>query len=269
VLFPLAYAWATRTPYQSWDAVIPASGFELILGLTLWLVAGAVRQLQERNRQLERERELATRVALAQERARIARELHDVVAHSVSVMVVQAGAGRRLAAGQDGRAAEAMQSVESAGREALSELRRLLGLLTEDDGEPALAPQPGLAQLQVLVERVGSAGLPVEVRLEGSPRPLPPGLDLTAYRIIQEALTNVLRHAKGARTEVLVQFLESELRLEVRNADGQGAPRLDGSGRGLIGMKQRVAVYGGRLEAGGRPGGGFTVHASLPLLPGQ
>jgi signal transduction histidine kinase len=252
----------------AWFLQVPAGLAEVTIGVGLWLVGNTIRGLEERTRRLQREQELATRVAVADERARLARELHDVVAHSVSVMVVQAGAARRLLGRQPERAAEALLSVESNGREALAELRRMLGVLTDDGGSPALAPQPGLRQLDALVERVGAAGLPVQVRIEGSPRPLPPGLDLTAYRIVQEALTNALKYAKGAPTEVLLEFGEGELTLEVLNT-GEAVliPTSAGSGRGLLGMRERVSVYGGELEAGGRPEGGFAVRARLPLQP--
>jgi signal transduction histidine kinase len=241
----------------------------MTIGVGLWLVGHTIRGLEERAGRLEREQELATRVAVADERAHLARELHDVVAHSVSVMVVQAGAARRLLGRQPDRAGEALLAVESNGREALAELRRMLGVLTDEDGTgPALAPQPGLGQLDALVERVGAAGLPVEVRITGAPRPLSPGVDLTAYRIIQEALTNALKYAKGARTEVVVEFGDGELKLEVLNAGGVDLlPAGAGAGRGLLGMRERVSVYGGQLEAGGRPEGGFAVRASLPLQP--
>ena len=258
---------------QSYPTV-PAWALELVGGASVWLAGNTVRQRQaqaealaERARQLERERELATQLALADERARIARELHDVVAHSVSVMVVQTGAARTLLTKQPARATEALLAVEGAGREALGELRRLLGLLTDPAAEPNLAPQPGLGQLDRLVERVGQAGLPVDVRIAGTPRPLPPGLDLTAYRILQEALTNALKYASGAPTDVLVEFDDRELRLEVVDHGGQTAPGARGSGRGLLGMHERVAVYGGHLEAGRRPEGGFAVRARLPLQP--
>jgi signal transduction histidine kinase len=253
----------------TWYLQVPAALAEMTIGVGLWLVGHTIRGLEERAGRLEREQELATRVAVADERARLARELHDVVAHSVSVMVVQAGAARRLLGRQPDRAGEALLSVESNGREALAELRRMLGVLTEEDGTgPALAPQPGLGQLDALVERVGAAGLPVEVRIQGAPRPLSPGVDLTAYRIIQEALTNSLKYAKGARTEVVVEFGDGELKLEVLNAGGVVLlPAGAGAGRGLLGMRERVSVYGGQLEAGGRPEGGFAVRASLPLQP--
>ncbi|HLZ31541.1 MAG TPA: histidine kinase [Chloroflexota bacterium] len=289
-----------RVPYLIWLVIGAAAlGFEfpdsspsmpawallLVGGFGVWLAGSAVRDhqlrgdmLEERALRLERERELSTRVALADERQRIARELHDVVAHSVSVMVVQTGAARTLLARAPDQAAIALQSVERSGREALGELRNLLGLLTEADAEPALAPQPGLGQLDRLVERVGQAGLQIDLQIGGTPRELPPGLDLTAYRILQEALTNALKYAGGARTQVKVEFGEHELTLEVLDAgvplpNGNGQPATLGtsraaeSGRGLLGMQQRVAVYGGQLEAGRRPEGGFAVRARLPLQP--
>jgi signal transduction histidine kinase len=252
----------------TWFLQVPAALAEMTIGVGLWLVGNTIRGLEERAGRLEREQEFATRVAVADERARLARELHDVVAHSVSVMVVQAGAARRLLGRQPERAGEALLSVESNGREALTELRRMLGVLTEDGSAPELAPQPGLGQLDALVERVGAAGLPVEVRIQGSPRALPPGLDLTAYRIVQEALTNALKYAKGARTEVVVEFGDGELKLEVLNAGAVAPlPSGAGAGRGLTGMRERVSVYGGELETGGRPEGGFAVRARLPLQP--
>jgi signal transduction histidine kinase len=276
VLFP----FSTAPPVPSWL-------LELIVGVGLWSAGNGVRErqahaevLEERARQLERERELATRVALSEERGRIARELHDVVAHSVSVMLVQAGAARTQLGRQPERAAGALREVETSGREALAELRRMLGLLTEVEATAELAPQPGLEQLERLVERVGQAGLEVNVQVAGEPRALPPGLDLTAYRIIQEALTNALKYAAGARTEVLVEYDPAELRLSIVDhgsassgagsgvAPGSGLGSGDdarGAGRGLLGMRERVAVYGGALEAGRRPEGGFAVRARLPL----
>jgi signal transduction histidine kinase len=277
-----------RAPYVIWIFVgaawlgftfpgsspsIPNWALLLVAGIGLWLAGSAVRDrqlradiLEERAERLERERELSTRVALADERQRIARELHDVVAHSVSVMVVQAGAARTLLTRQPKQSEQALLAVESSGREALSELRRLLGLLTAADAEPALAPQPGLDQLDRLVERVGQAGLPVDVQIDGTPRPLPPGLDLTAYRIVQEALTNTLKYARGARAQVHVTFDEGELRVQVIDTGGATTDtHTTGAGRGLLGMKERVAVYGGDLETGHRTEGGFVVSARLPL----
>jgi signal transduction histidine kinase len=206
------------------------------------------------------------RVARADERQRIARELHDVVAHSVSVMVVQAGAARTMLTRQPSQAAESLLAVEASGREALSELRNMLGLLTEVEPEPELAPQPGLEQLDALVARVKQAGLPVDVRVEGSrPGDLSPGLDLTAYRIVQEALTNTLKYANGATAEVHVVYGAHDLCVEVVDSGGTVLTNRGGSGRGLLGMRERVALYGGQLDAGQRPGGGFSVRASLPV----
>ena len=251
---------------------VPSWALELVGGLAIWLAGNAMRQRQaqadalaERARTLERERELATQLALADERRRIARELHDVVAHSVSVMVVQAGAARTVAPRDPERAADALREVENSGREALRELRGLLGLLTDAAIEPTLAPQPGLAQLERLVERVGQAGLPVVVRVAGTPRRLPPGLDLTAYRIVQEGLTNALKYARGAPTEVVVEFDDDEVRVSVLDEGGTHASAGEGASRGLVGMQERVAVYGGHLQAGTRPEGGFAVRARLPL----
>jgi len=253
---------------------VPSWAMELVGGLAIWLAGRTVREnqaradvLAERAQRLERERELSTQLALADERQRIARELHDVVAHNVSVMVVQTGAARTVLSKRPERASDALLQVEASGREALDELRRLLGVLTEADptDRPALAPQPGLGQLDSLAERVSSAGLPVEVHIEGEKRPLPAGLELCAYRIVQEALTNALKYAHGTRAEVTVAFSEHELRLEVLDGGGTPLAAASGSGRGLLGMRERVAAYGGQLETGHRPYGGFAVRARLPL----
>ncbi|MFE2545884.1 sensor histidine kinase [Actinacidiphila glaucinigra] len=258
--------------------------------------------LGERGWLLEREREIAARTAVAAERERIARELHDIVSHNVSLMVVQAGAAREVLGTMPDEAAAALRSVEEAGRGAMTDLRHMLGLLApsaggvDDEGgvrDPdgagggggeALAPQPGLDRLGVLIDRVSFAGLPVEVRVAGEPRPLPQGVDVTAYRIIQEALTNALRHGDGGRAEVTVRYAERALRVEVLNtgpsvlngtgtgtATGTGpaataAPRRgEGTGRGLLGLRERVAVYGGDLDARRRLGGGYRVRARIPL----
>jgi signal transduction histidine kinase len=251
---------------------VPSWASALVGGSALWLAGRAVREnraradvLAERAEQLERERDLSTRLALAAERQRIARELHDIVAHSVSVMVVQAGAARTLLTREPPRATEALLAVESGGREALGELRRLLGLLTDADAEPALSPQPGLAQLERLVQRVGAAGLPVDLRVAGTPCQLPPGLDLAAYRIVQEALTNALKHAGPAHATVQITRGPHKLAIEVSD-DGRGASGEAAGGHGLVGMRERVAVYGGRLEAGPRAQGrGFALRVELPL----
>jgi signal transduction histidine kinase len=248
---------------------VPAWLAELVLGVGIWLTGNTVRGLEERSRRLERERELVAQVAIAGEQARIARELHDIVAHSVSLMVVQAGAARRLLPGSPDRAARALQTVEVSGRQALTELRQLLGVLNEPDDEAALAPQPGLAQLDGLVQRLRDTGLKIDLRIEGRQRHLPPGLELTAYRVIQEALTNALKHAGGAPATVLVAFADDHLAVEVRNARGAAAPDSGGGGRGLAGMRQRLAIYGGELEAGPEPDGGFAVRVRLPLPGGD
>jgi signal transduction histidine kinase len=210
--------------------------------------------------------ELQQATAIAEERARIARELHDVVAHSVSVMVIQAQAAQHAA--DDGVRGTALRSIESTGQQALVEMRRLLGLLRRPDDELALAPQPSLKHLDHLAETVRRAGLPVELRVEGEPAPLPPGVDLSAYRIVQEALTNALKHAGPARALVLVSYRPDEIELEVSD-DGSGADatpaRPTGGGHGLAGMRERVDVYGGVLESGRQPGGGYALRVRLPF----
>ena len=263
----LGVAGALAGP-PGWFLQVPAGLAELTLGLALLLLGYSIRQLQDRAGRLERERELATRVAVADERGRLARELHDVVAHSVSVMLVQAGAARRAIERRPEAAGEALLEVERNGREALGELRRMLDVLTEEGGEPSLTPQPGLEQLGPLADRMAAAGLPVVVRYEGVSRPLSPGVDLTAYRVVQEALTNSLKYAKGARTEVLVEFGARDLRVEVLDSGGSVATEPGSSGRGLVGMRERVSAYGGDLQTGGRPEGGFAVRARLPLESG-
>lgn len=251
-----------------------APSLELLLVGTVALLGGlATRQrqaqarlIQERAWRLERERDLASQIAVADERTRIARDLHDVVAHNVSLIVVQAGAAR-MVRGQPPRAVAALRQVEASGRQALEELRHLVGLLGSHE-ESDLAPQPGLAQLEKLAATVSSAGLPVQLRITGSRRELPPGLDLTAYRIIQEALTNTLKHAPGASADVHVNFSNGELAVEVLDTGGQTEPiNAPQGGHGLTGMRERVAVYRGHLEAGPRSEGGFMVRARLPLEP--
>jgi signal transduction histidine kinase len=252
---------------------MPSWALMLVVGMGVWLAGNSVRErqqrvdlLEERAITLQRERALSMRVARADERQRIARELHDVVAHSVSVMVVQAGAARTMLTRQPSQAAESLLAVEASGREALSELRNMLGLLTEVEPEPELAPQPGLEQLDALVARFNQAGVPVDVRVDGSrPQELSPGLDLTAYRIIQEALTNTLKHANGATAEVHIEYGAHDLCVEVVDSGGTMLTESGGSGRGLLGMRERVAVYGGQLNAGKRPEGGFAVRALLPV----
>jgi signal transduction histidine kinase len=228
----------------------------------------------ERTAELERARAEQARRAVAEERLRLARELHDVVAHSISVIAVQSGVGAHIAKTQPEEAAKALAAIEATSRAALTELRRLLGVLRQE-GEPegSLAPVPGLADLDGLLAEVAKAGLGVRLRVEGTPSPLPAGVDLSAYRIVQEALTNVVKHAGPARAQVVVGYGDRDVTVEVTD-DGRGvvAPTGDGQagvGHGLIGMRERVAAFGGDLEAGPRPGGGFRVAARLPLAADQ
>jgi signal transduction histidine kinase len=255
----LAAATGPHTTFSS-------TAFVLLVVLAVMLLVRRVVGDRERRAQLaERERDLAAREAVAGERARIARELHDVVAHSVSVIVVQAQAGPRLLA-EPAQVRDVFHSIETTGREALDELRRLLGVLRTRDEQLPVGPQPGLDALQPLIQQLREAGLRVELRVEGEPVRLPPGIDLSAYRIVQEALTNTLKHAGPAEAEVTVRYHHSTLELEILD-NGTGAPaRVNGSGHGLVGMRERVALYGGSLEAGARNGHGFGVRARLPLV---
>jgi signal transduction histidine kinase len=220
---------------------------------------------QERADRIEREREERTRAAIAAERARIARDLHDVIAHSVTVMTVQGGAARLLLDTDPDRARTPLLVVEETGRQALADLRRLVGIVEHGEGrEPvlALAPQPGLADLPSLVEKIRGAGLPTDLVVEGEPGPLAPGVELAAYRIAQEALTNTLKHAGPARARVTVRFEPEWLRLEITD-DGRGRATVGHGGHGLVGIRERVALYGGTLEVGAREAGGFGVCARL------
>jgi signal transduction histidine kinase len=236
-----------------------------------WLVGRDLRRrrqrvadLEDRAAQLEREREEQAQLAVAEERARIARELHDVIAHAVSVIVVQAQAGPHLVSDQQ-RVLEVLRAIESSGRDALVELRRLLGILRSEDEQLAIGPQPGLGSLKSLVEHMRASGLPVELRIEGEPVHLPAGIDLSAYRIVQEALTNVVKHTEHAAAQVVIRYEAHALELDVVD-DGLRRPvSVNGSGHGLIGMRERVALYGGTLEAGIQDEGGYAVRAWLPL----
>jgi signal transduction histidine kinase len=219
------------------------------------------------------EHEAATQRAIALERSRIASELHDVVTHNVSVMVVQAGAARRVLDSSPADAREALLAIEASGRNAMTELRHLLSLLAPDGSTPesaeqdALRPQPGLHLVPELVVGVSAAGLPVSLSVTGAPRARPEGLDLAAFRVVQEGLTNVLKHAPAAMTAVSIQYRDDELLIEVSD-DGTGAEapgRSPGGGRGLLGLRERIAIYGGSLDAGPRPGGGWRVRAMIPL----
>jgi signal transduction histidine kinase len=219
-------------------------------------------ETSDRARRLEVERDASVRAAVADERERIARELHDIVAHSVSVMVVQAGAAEDLLDRDPRRARQPLLSIQDTGREAVAELRRMLGLL-RGEASPALAPQPGTAQLEELAAQMRAAGLPVSLHVAGTPRPLPPGLELAGYRIVQEALTNALRHAGPASATVSLRYAEQALEIEIVD-DGRGGP-VNGRGHGLIGMRERTTLYGGELDAGPRPDGGFRVRVRLPV----
>jgi signal transduction histidine kinase len=243
-----------------------------VVVLPLWLIGNALRSrqdrieaLQERAILFEREQVAATKIALAEDRARVARELHDVVAHSVSVMVVQAGAARQVLPTNSEGSREALLAVEATGRETMTELRNLLGVLHAEGSDLALTPQPGVEQLDTLVQRVGDAGLPVQFRVEGEPRPLPVGIDLAAYRIVQEALTNALKHSGLARTQVILDYREDELKVEILDDGSQQVVTGDMTGRGLAGMQERVELYGGTLEVGPRLERGYAVRAWLPL----
>lgn len=237
-----------------------------------WLAGRAVRhrsrlaeELHEAAARAEEDREAHRRAAVADERRRVAREMHDIVAHSISVMVVQAGGARRILERDPERAAEAAALIERTGRDALAEMRLLLGVLRPGEQRPGREPQPGMAGLEQLVERARAAGLPVALRVEGTRPELPQGLDLAAYRIVQEALTNALRHAGAAPTEVVVRYGPAALELEVADRGAAAAPAPGTGGHGLVGMRERARLYGGELHAGPRPGGGFEVRARLPL----
>jgi len=206
------------------------------------------------------------RAAVAEERRHMARELHDVVAHAVSVMLIQAGAARQVLRSSPAGAEESLLTVEATGREAMAELRRLLGVLNDDGEASGVAPQPGVDQLEALVARVRDAGLPAELRIDGTPIALPASVDVTIYRIVQEALTNALRYARRAATVVRISYEPDQLRLEILDDGPAGSVEpSDGTGRGLVGMHQRAEGVGGRLEAGPRLGGGYAVRAWLPL----
>jgi signal transduction histidine kinase len=227
-------------------------------------------RLEERTAELERAREALARRAVTEERLRLARELHDVVAHAMSVIAVQSGVGAHVATTQPKEARKALAAIEATSRAALTELRRLLGVLRQED-EPhgGLAPMPGLADLEGLLAEVAKAGLAVKLQVHGTRPPLPAGVDLSAYRIVQEALTNVVKHAGPARAQVVVGYHDRDVTVEILD-DGRGAATSTGEGRagtghGLIGMRERVAAFGGDLEAGPGPGGGFRVAARLPL----
>jgi len=233
------------------------------LGTTIQNRRLYMQQLEERTTILERERDEEAKRAVADERLRIAQELHDVVAHSMGVIAVQAGVGAHVIDQNPEEAKKSLEAIATTSRSTLTEIRRLLGVLRADDGA-AYQPAPGLADLDRLVADVGSAGLPVEVTVAGTRHDVPPGVDFTAYRIVQEALTNVLKHAGPAHATVVVGYEPSALRLEITD-DGRGVNgRATDGGHGLLGMRERVGVYGGSLDTGPLAGGGFRVVARLP-----
>ena len=241
----------------------------LVWTFAAWLIGRIIRswrgragELEQLNRELEQQRELQAQAAVAVERGRIARELHDVIAHNISMIVVQAGAAARVLEGDQPHVSGALEAIEATGRETVDEMRRLLGVLRRADDGLSLAPQPGLEDLAALTAQVRAAGLPVELCVEGTPIALPPGVDLSAYRIVQEALTNALKHARAAHAQVTVRYKPGALELEVRD-DGAGIANGAGSGHGLVGMRERVALWGGDLAAG-REQNGWTVRARLP-----
>jgi signal transduction histidine kinase len=244
--------------HRNWVEVVVGATF----GIGLPILIGRI--VFNRRRRIALDRELAAREAVATERTQIARELHDVVAHSMSVMIVQAGAARTVIGRDPAAAQEAIARVEETGRAGLAEMRRLIGVLTDADEAASTAPMPGLAQLDPLLDTVRAAGLPVELMRTGTPRVLPVGADLAAYRVIQESLTNALKHAGPANARVSLDFASDRLTIEVAD-DGRGRPAEPGIGHGLIGMRERVGVFGGTLTTGDRPGGGFVVRAEIPV----
>jgi signal transduction histidine kinase len=240
-----------------------------------WIAGFALRERAEqaeaaevRATQAERDRDAAARIAVAEERARIARELHDIVAHAVSVMVLHVGAVRHRLPEADAEDRDALKGVEQTGRMALAEMRRLLGAMRRDGEELELAPQPGLDSVDSLLEEIRRAGLPVELHVEGEPFPLPRAIDLSAYRIVQEGLTNVLKHAHAGQADVTVRYGPADLQIEVRD-DGQGPAASDGLGHGLVGIRERVKIYGGEMSASPANGRGFVLSTRLPLAGHQ
>jgi signal transduction histidine kinase len=245
--------------------VIPIDfGISWAAGYALRERAQKAEAAETRAERAERERDAAARIAVAEERARIARELHDIVAHAVSVMVLQVGAVRHKLPDELADDREALRSVERAGRTAPTEMRRLLGAMRDEREEVSFVPQPGLDGLDSLLEEVTRAGLPVELHVDGEPFPLPRGVDLSAYRIVQEGLTNALKHARATTANVTVRYALDELQIEVRD-NGVGSSTTDGLGHGLVGVRERVKIYGGQMSAGSANGGGFVLSTRLPL----
>ncbi|MFF4015162.1 sensor histidine kinase [Streptomyces sp. NPDC001843] len=289
-----AYSAAVYSPHRVWAlaSVVAGAGLlavyhdqtfpQLTPGLLPFLAllgvglgAGAVHAWKQRVHLLRQEQQTATRLAVERERSRIARELHDVVTHNVSVMVIQAGAARKVMDAAPDRAREALLAVEAGGRTAMAELRHVMGLLTmaaaepgEDPPDEELSPQPGLAQVDALTARMRATGVPVELTVTGTPVPLPAGADLAGYRVVQEALTNTVKHAAGARVRVAVDHTPDAVRIEVSDTGGTpAAPAGPGGGRGLTGLRERLALYGGTLRTDEPPTGGFRLRADIPAAP--
>ena len=284
VLLVVYSAGAHTAGRRAWMGGAAAAGFVILVSLTdpdgvtfagiifffllfgaPWLAGFVVQRRRVSEARMRHERD-AAEAAIVEERGRIARELHDVVAHAISVIVLQARGGRRLLDSEPDETRGALDTIEHTGQQALVEMRRLVGLLRESDEELALAPQPSLSQLDRLLAQVRAAGLPVELSIEGEPVELPPGVDLSAYRIVQEALTNTLKHAGNAHAEVTIRYCADSLELVVVD-DGYGSDEgaRSNGGHGLVGMQERVAMLGGSLQAGPRESGGFLVSATLPL----
>lgn len=270
----LVLSSAAGVVYNDASSTVPDYFFTPLLFGTGWLVGFALRgrtrqteAAEERAAQAERDREVAARIAVAEERSRIARELHDVVAHAVSVMVLQVGAVRHRMTADDAEDREALENVEKAGRAALAEMRRLLDAMRREDEEAELSPQPGLADLDALLTAVRAAGLDVQLTVHGERPDLPTALDLSAYRILQEGLTNALKHSGARHAEVDLTYGDRDVVVEVRD-DGRGSVTSDGLGHGLVGVRERVKIYGGEMFAGSENGGGFTLRARLPIRDG-
>ena len=258
LLDPVQTTWVQRAQGSLW----------LSPTVIAWLAGSLIRSRQQTREQRRLREQDARAGAIAEERNRIARELHDVIGHNVSVMTVQASAVRRRLMPEQSVEREALETVERSGREALAEMRRMVAVLRADGQAPDLEPPPGLADVDRLVERFRAAGLPVTLTVTGAPSQLAPGLDLTAYRLVQEGLTNVLRHAAGPqRADVVIAYGSGSIELAVRD-DGRPVVADSPPGHGLLGMRERVAVYGGRLVARAREGGGFELLATLPVVTG-
>jgi signal transduction histidine kinase len=262
----LAVAALISTYFRAALPDIPSIFTSFAVIIPLILATETIRTARARVLHLAAHQEKQTQHAIEQERARIARELHDVVTHNVSVMVVQAGAARKIMATAPDTAATALLAVEASGRTAMAELRQVMGLLAPDNAaaDQELSPQPGLDQLPALIDRVRATGMRVEYAVSGAPRPLGSGAGLAAYRVVQEALTNTVKHAEGASARVRVEFGDDELRITVTDVGGTpGASAATGNGRGLLGLRERLALYDGSLDTGPRDGG-FRVTARIP-----